>query len=52
MIIVSRRDGIVVQSVSGGDLQGYGDDHEVVDREESVRAVAVLAELMGRLKRG
>ena len=50
--VVSRRDGIVVQAVGGGDMRGYGDDHEVVDREESLRAVAVVAELMGRLKRG
>ena len=50
--VVSRRDGIVVQSMVGGDMQGYGDDREVADREESVRSVAVVAELMGRLKRG
>ena len=50
--IVSRRDGVVVQSVAGGDMQGYGDDREVVDRDESLRSVAVVAELMGRLKRG
>ena len=49
--VVSRRDGIVVQAVGGGDMRGYGDDREVVDQEESVRAVAVIAEVMARLKR-
>jgi glycine/D-amino acid oxidase-like deaminating enzyme len=47
--MVPRRDGIVVQSLAGGDMQGYGDDREVVDRAESERAVAVLASLMTRL---
>ena len=50
--IVSRRDGIVVQGVSGGDMRGYGDDREVVDRDESLKSVAVVAELMQRLRRG
>jgi glycine/D-amino acid oxidase-like deaminating enzyme len=50
--MVPRRDGIVVQSFRGGDMQGYSDDHEVVDRAESVSAVTQLAEAMGRLKRG
>ena len=43
--VVSRRDGIVVQDVSGGDEKGYGDDREVIDRadaEASVRKVAAL----------
>ena len=47
--MVPRHDGIVVQSLVGGDMKGYGDDHEVVDRAESERSVAVLAELMSRL---
>ncbi len=49
--IVSRRDGVVVQAVSGGDMRGYGDDHEVVDRDESLKSVAIVADLMGRLRR-
>jgi glycine/D-amino acid oxidase-like deaminating enzyme len=48
--MVSRRDGIVVQSTVGGDMRGYGDDRETPDRDESVKSVAVVAELMGRLK--
>jgi hypothetical protein len=47
--VVSRSDGIVVQSVAGGDMAGYGDDHEVVDRAESERAVDVIAQLYARM---
>ncbi len=50
--MVPRRDGIVVQSLRGGDMFGYGDDREAVDRAESEGAVAVLAGLMARIKRG
>jgi glycine/D-amino acid oxidase-like deaminating enzyme len=48
--VVPRRDGIVVQ-VYVDDMQGYGDDQEVVDLSESERGVAMLAEAMTRLKR-
>jgi glycine/D-amino acid oxidase-like deaminating enzyme len=47
--VVPRRDGIVVQLLSGGDMKGYGDDREVVDRAESEQAVAIVAEAMTRL---
>jgi D-amino-acid oxidase len=47
--MVSRRDGIVVQALWGGDMMGYGDDHEVADRKEAEQAVAVLADLFGRM---
>ncbi len=43
--VVSRRDGIVVQALEGGDMRGYNDDHEVVDRDESAKAVETIAEL-------
>ena len=43
--ILTRRDGIVVQALEGGDMKGYGDDHEVIDRAESVRAVETVAPL-------
>jgi glycine/D-amino acid oxidase-like deaminating enzyme len=43
-----RRDGIVVQVVSGGDIRGYGDANETVDRAESEDAVKVLAGLYAR----
>ena len=45
VMTIPRRDGIVVQALGGGDMRGYGDDHEVVDRAESVQAVETLAEL-------
>jgi glycine/D-amino acid oxidase-like deaminating enzyme len=48
--VVSRRDGIVVQAVEGGDLKGYGDDHETPDRAEADKAVATIAELYSRFK--
>jgi glycine/D-amino acid oxidase-like deaminating enzyme len=50
--MLSRRDGIVVQARGGGDMFGYGDDHEVVDRAEAARAVSILAELYGRMRAG
>jgi glycine/D-amino acid oxidase-like deaminating enzyme len=50
--MLSRRDGIVVQALWGGDMFGYGDDHEVVDRAETEQAVNILAELFGRMKPG
>ena len=47
--MLSRRDGIVVQALWGGDMFGYGVDREIVDRTEAERAVKVLAELYGRM---
>ncbi|MBV9990949.1 MAG: FAD-dependent oxidoreductase [Alphaproteobacteria bacterium] len=43
--VLSRRDGIVVQMLEGGDMRGYDDDHEVVDRAESEDAVKRIAAL-------
>jgi glycine/D-amino acid oxidase-like deaminating enzyme len=48
--MVSRRDGIVVQALWGGDMKGYGDDHEVADKAEAEMAVGALAGLFGRMK--
>ncbi len=48
--ILSRTDGIVVQALEGGDMKGYGDDHEVADRAESEAAVATIAELYSRFR--
>ncbi len=45
VFVVPRRDGIIVQDVGGGDMKGYGDATETVDRAESERAVTTLAEL-------
>lgn len=49
--VVARRDGIVVQDVRGGDMQGYGDDNETPNRAESEAAVAVLARLFAKFGR-
>jgi len=47
--MLSRRDGIVVQAYTG-DMMGYGDDHEVIDRAEAEKAVGVMAELYARMR--
>jgi glycine/D-amino acid oxidase-like deaminating enzyme len=47
--VVSRTDGIVVQSIAGGDLQGYKDSNETVSRAESDQAVGVIEELYARM---
>ncbi len=46
--VLSRSDGIVVQAVEGGDMKGYGDDHEVTSRTEADAAVAVVQELFNK----
>ncbi|CAN5339418.1 FAD-dependent oxidoreductase [soil metagenome] len=43
--VVSRRDGIVVQDVAGGDMRGYGDENETPDRAEAAAAVRNIAAL-------
>ncbi len=48
--VISRRDGIVVQALEGGDMKGYGDSNETVDRGEADRAVAAVAELFSRFR--
>jgi D-amino-acid oxidase len=47
--VVSRTDGIVVQFIAGGDLQGYKDDNETVNRAESDQAVGVIEQLYSRM---
>jgi hypothetical protein len=46
--VLSRTDGIVVQAVEGGDMKGYKDDHEVIDRNEAVTAVNTVEELFAK----
>jgi glycine/D-amino acid oxidase-like deaminating enzyme len=48
--MLSRRDGIVIQAVWGGDMFGYGDDHETVDHAEAEKAVGIMAGLYARMK--
>ena len=48
--ILSRRDGIVVQDLNGGDMRGYGNSKELADRAEADNAVATIAELYSRFR--
>ena len=48
--ILSRRDGIVVQDLNGGDMRGYGNSRELADRAEADNAVATIAELYSRFR--
>ncbi|HXR94284.1 MAG TPA: FAD-dependent oxidoreductase [Rhizomicrobium sp.] len=48
--ILSRRDGIVVQDNSGGEMQGYNNSRELADRGEADRAVGVIAGLYSRFR--
>jgi D-amino-acid oxidase len=45
VLTVPRRDGLVVQSFAGGEMQGWGDTDEAPDRAEAEEAVRTLAEL-------
>ncbi len=47
--MLSRRDGIVIQSLEGGDMTGYKDENETPDRSESQKALATIAELYSRM---
>ncbi len=49
--LVSRRDGIVVQDLRGGDMRGYGNTDETPDRRESEEAVAIVAPVFGNWDR-
>jgi len=46
--MLSRRDGIVVQDLRGGDIRGYNDANETVNRDESVQCVEAIAKLYAR----
>ena len=46
--VLSRRDGIVVQALDGGDMKGYDNADETPDRAESERAVAAIGPLFAR----
>jgi D-amino-acid oxidase len=48
--ILSRRDGIVVQDLNGGDMRGYGVSGELADRAEADNAVNIIAELYSRFR--
>ena len=44
--ILSRRDGIVVQDLSGGDMRGYNNSRELADRTEADKAVGMIAKFI------
>jgi glycine/D-amino acid oxidase-like deaminating enzyme len=46
--VVSRRDGILVQALEGGDMKGYGNSDEKINRAESVNAVKTIESLYPR----
>ncbi len=46
--VVPRRDGIVVQSLIGGEMQGYGINNEIPSRDEARQAVDSVARLFAR----
>ena len=48
-LTLPRSDGIVVQMLEGGDMRGYNDANETVDRAESEDAVKVLAGLSAKM---
>jgi glycine/D-amino acid oxidase-like deaminating enzyme len=43
--VLSRTDGICVQSLEGGDMRGYGDTNETLDRSEADHVVNAIAPL-------
>jgi len=49
VLALSRRDGIVVQMLEGGDMRGYNDTNETPDRAESEDAVNRIAVLYGKM---
>jgi D-amino-acid oxidase len=48
--MMARRDGIVIQALGGGDMRGYGDDNEAIDRAEAEQSVAVIEALYARFR--
>lgn len=48
--ILSRRDGIVVQDNSGGEMQGHNNSRELADRAEADQAVGIIADLYSRFR--
>ncbi|MDB5452619.1 MAG: dependent oxidoreductase [Caulobacteraceae bacterium] len=47
--VLSRRDGIVIQT-GGGGMRGYGEDNETPDRADAERAVKTVAGLYSRMR--
>ena len=45
---LSKSDGIMVIALENGDMKGYNDSNEVINRNESEQAVRVIEELYSR----
>ena len=50
VLLVPRRDGLVVQALGSDDGYGFGDDSTEPDRSEAVRAVRIMAGLSARMR--
>ena len=48
--MLARRDGIVIQDLRGGDMRGYNDANETIDRDESVQCVEAVAKAYAGFK--
>jgi glycine/D-amino acid oxidase-like deaminating enzyme len=48
--MVSRQDGIALQIFEQGEMTGYGDDNENLDRREADNALASVAALYSRFR--
>jgi len=48
--MIPRSDGIVIQMLEGGDMRGYNEANEVVDRAEAAEGIARIAELYTRFQ--
>ncbi len=48
VLALSRQDGVVVQMLEGGDMRGYNDTNETIDRAESEDAVNRIAALYAK----
>ena len=50
LFVLGRRDGIVVQDLGKGDMEGYNDSNEEPDRNGAESAVQSAAALFGRMR--
>jgi glycine/D-amino acid oxidase-like deaminating enzyme len=50
VLALSRKDGICIQVLTGGDMRGYADDNETINRTESEDGVNVIADLCSRFR--
>jgi hypothetical protein len=51
VLMVPRRDGIVVQALGGDEGFGFGDDSTAPDERQALAAVQTIADLSARMQR-